>query len=61
LDTPPLYETLAQLTLWLVRELAWWWIVSLMTAFLLSYLAESETVRGFAQLSKRYLAARRAR
>jgi hypothetical protein len=61
LDIPPLAETLSHITLWLGRELAWWWIVSVMTAFLLSLLAGSETVRGFAQLSKRYLADPRAR
>ena len=59
LDIPPLAETLSHLTLWLARELAWWWIVSVMTACLLSFLAESETVRGFAQLSKRYLSSTR--
>jgi hypothetical protein len=46
---------------WLARELAWWWIVSVMVAFLLVFLAESETVRTFLDLSKRYLSARRAR
>ena len=60
LHTPPVFEALGYLTLWLARELAWWWIVSLMTAFLLSFLAESETVRGFVQLSKRYLLSTRA-
>jgi hypothetical protein len=60
LDIPPLFEMLSDLTLWLARELAWWWIVSVMTACLLSFLAESETVRGFLQLSKRYLSSTRA-
>jgi hypothetical protein len=61
LDIPPDYETLSLLTLWLARELAWWWLVSVMTACLLSFLAESETVRGFLQLSRRHLSAMRAR
>jgi hypothetical protein len=47
--------------IWLVRELAWWWIVSVMVAFLLVFLADSETVRTFWELSKRYLSAKRAR
>jgi hypothetical protein len=55
LDMPPLVDAVSQLTVWLARELAWWWIVSVMAAILLSFLAESETVRGFARLSKRYL------
>ncbi len=55
LDMPPLADALSQLTVWLARELAWWWIVSVMTAILLSFLAESETVRGFVRLSQRYL------
>ncbi len=61
LDIAPLANNLSQLTLWLARELAWWWIVSVMVAFLLSFLAASEAVRGFSQLSKRYLSFRRAR
>jgi hypothetical protein len=60
LDIPPLSDTLIQFTLWLVRELAWWWIVSVMTACLLSFVAESETFRGFTHLSKRYLSSPRA-
>ena len=55
LDMPPLADALSQLTVWLARELAWWWIVSVMTAILLSFLTESETVRGFVRLSQRYL------
>ena len=60
LDISPLSETLGKLAFWLARELAWWWIVSIMVAFLLSFLAELETVRGLARLSKRYLSAARA-
>ncbi len=59
LEIPPPYDTASQLALWLVRELAWWWIVSFMTVCLLSFLAESETFRGFMQLSKRYLSSTR--
>jgi hypothetical protein len=61
LDVPPLFDLLIKLAFWVVRELAWWWIVSVMVAFLVSFLAESETVRGFSQLSRRYLTAMRAR
>jgi hypothetical protein len=60
LGVAPLSLTLAKLAFWLARELAWWWIVSIMVAFLLSFLAESETVRGLSRLSKRYLSAARA-
>ena len=41
---------------WLVRELAWWWLVSVMTTILIDFLAQSETVLGLGQLSRRYLA-----
>src|SRR5216684_895135 len=51
-EIPPVYETLSLFTLWLAHELAWWWIVSIMTACLLSFLADSETVRDVARLSK---------
>jgi len=57
----PLSATLGKLAFWLARELAWWWIVSVMVALLLSFLAESETVRGLSQLAKRYLSPRRSR
>ncbi len=60
LGIPPIFEMLSDLTLWLARELAWWWIVSVMTACLFSFVAESETVRGVAQLRKRYLSSARA-
>jgi len=60
-EIPPVYETLSLFTLWLAHELAWWWIVSIMTACLLSFLADSETVRDVARLSKRYLSETRAR
>jgi hypothetical protein len=61
LEIPPVYEALLLFTLWLAHELAWWWIVSVMTACLLSFLADSETVRDIARLSKRYLSETRAR
>jgi hypothetical protein len=60
LDFSPLSETLGKLAFWLARELAWWWIVSVMVAFLLSFLTESEAVRSLSRLSKRYLFAARA-
>jgi hypothetical protein len=60
LGIPPLFEMLSDLTLWLARELAWWWIVSVMTACLFSFVVQSETVRGVARLSKRYLSSARA-
>jgi hypothetical protein len=61
LDFSPLFATLGKLTLWFARELAWWWIVSIMVAILFCFLAESETVRGFSQLAKQYLSPIRAR
>jgi hypothetical protein len=60
LDISPLSGTVSTLIFWLARELAWWWIVSVMVAFLISFLAESETVRGLVQLSRRYLSSARA-
>jgi hypothetical protein len=57
----PLFATLGKLTFWLGREVAWWWIVSVMVALLLSFLAESETVRGLSQLAKRCLSPIRSR
>jgi hypothetical protein len=59
-DIPPLADNLRIFAFWLARELAWWWIVSVMVAFLLIFLAESETVRDFSDLSKRYLLSKRA-
>ena len=61
LDTPPFADNLRIFTFWLARELAWWWIVSVMVAFLLIFLAESATVRAFSGLWKRYLPFRPAR
>jgi len=61
LDISPLSQTLGKLAFWLARELAWWWIVSVMVALLLSFLAESETVRGVSQLAKQYLSPARGR
>jgi hypothetical protein len=61
LDIPQSADNLRILVFWLARELAWWWLVSVMVAFLLVFLAESETVRTFLELSKRYLSAKRAR
>jgi hypothetical protein len=61
LDISPLSQTLGKLAFWLARELAWWWIVSVMVALLLSFLAESETVRGVSQLAKRYFSPARGR
>ena len=60
LDISPFSGTLSTLIFWLARELIWWWIVSLMVAFLISFLAESETVRGLSQLWRRYLSSARA-
>ena len=60
LDISPLSGTVSTLIFWLAREFAWWWIVSVMVAFLISFLAESETVRGLVQLSRRYLSSARA-
>ena len=60
LDIPQFVDYLQIFIFWLARELAWWWIVSVMVAFLLSFLAESEIFRAVAELSKRYLSARRA-
>jgi len=61
LDVPPLFDLLAKLAFWVARELAWWSIVSVMVAILVSFLAESETVRSVSQLARRYLPATRAR
>jgi hypothetical protein len=61
LDIPQSADNLRILVFWLARELAWWWLVSVMVAFLLVFLAESEPVRTFLELSKRYLSAKRAR
>jgi len=60
-EIPLFADNLRILVFWLARELAWWWFVSVMVAFLLVFLAESETARTFLDLSKRYLPARRAR
>jgi len=60
LDIPQFVDYLQIFIFWLARELAWWWIVSVMVAFLLSFLAESEIFQAVAGLSKRYLSARRA-
>jgi hypothetical protein len=61
LDISPLSQTLGKLAFWFARELAWWWIVCVMVALLLSFLAESETVRGLSQLAKRYFSPARGR
>jgi hypothetical protein len=61
LAVPPLFDILIKLAFWVARELAWWWMVSVMIAFLASFLAESETVRSFSRLSRRYLSSMRAR
>lgn len=46
---------------WLAREMAWWWLVSVMTTVLIDFLAKSEAVLGLRQLSQRYLAQPRPR
>jgi hypothetical protein len=39
--------------LWFARELAWWWLVSVMTAILIEFALTSQTVRGVLRLSRR--------
>jgi hypothetical protein len=60
LDIPQFVDYVQIFIFWLARELAWWWIVSVMVAFLLSFLADSEIFQAVVGLSKRYLSAKRA-